>query len=96
MDRKNCTTFGWGAQVAVLTLFNIGLAIAALTRYSSLAALIASAATPLSLWVFGKPEETGLFAVLTVLIWIMHRTNIARLVHGTEGRIGKTLRSETL
>jgi glycerol-3-phosphate acyltransferase PlsY len=69
----------------------IWLAVAALTRYSSLAALIASAATPLSLWAFGKPTEAGLFAALTVLIWIMHRTNIARLVHGTEGKIGKTL-----
>jgi glycerol-3-phosphate acyltransferase PlsY len=69
----------------------IWLAIAALTRYSSLAALIASAAIPLSLWVFGKPTEAGLFAALTVLIWIMHRTNIARLVHGTECKIGKRL-----
>jgi glycerol-3-phosphate acyltransferase PlsY len=69
----------------------IWLAVAALTRYSSLAALIASAATPPSLWAFGKPTEAGLFAALTVLIWIMHRTNIARLVHGTEGKIGKTL-----
>ena len=68
----------------------IWLAVAAITRYSSLAALIASAATPLVLWVFGKPTEAGLFAVLTLLIWIMHRTNIARLVHGTEGKIGKT------
>jgi glycerol-3-phosphate acyltransferase PlsY len=29
-----------------------------------------------------------LFALLTALLWIMHRTNIARLVNGTEGKIG--------
>jgi glycerol-3-phosphate acyltransferase PlsY len=29
-----------------------------------------------------------LFALLTVLLWIMHRANIARLVGGTEGKIG--------
>jgi glycerol-3-phosphate acyltransferase PlsY len=28
--------------------------------------------------------------VLTVLLWIMHRDNIARLVNGTEGKIGQS------
>src|SRR5216683_1045611 len=50
-----------------------------------LAALIASAATPVLLWSFGKATEAELFALLTVLTWIMHRANIARLVQGTEG-----------
>jgi glycerol-3-phosphate acyltransferase PlsY len=27
------------------------------------------------------------FALLSVLLWIMHRANIARLVRGTEGKI---------
>src|SRR6266849_9975395 len=66
----------------------IWLAVAALTRYSSLAALIASAATPFALWLMGDRPETVLFALLTVLLWIMHRANIARLVNGTEGKIG--------
>jgi glycerol-3-phosphate acyltransferase PlsY len=29
-----------------------------------------------------------LFALLSVLLWIMHRGNIARLVRGTEQKIG--------
>jgi glycerol-3-phosphate acyltransferase PlsY len=33
--------------------------------------------------------------LLTALLWIMHRANIARLMNGTEGRIGKTAASET-
>jgi glycerol-3-phosphate acyltransferase PlsY len=66
----------------------IWLAVAALTRYSSLAALVASAATPLALWLMGDRPETVLFALLTVLLWIMHRANIARLVNGSEGKIG--------
>src|SRR5229473_1463489 len=69
-------------------LFLIWLAVAALTRYSSLAALVASAATPLALWLMGDRPEAVLFAFLTVLLWIMHRANIARLVNGTEGKIG--------
>jgi glycerol-3-phosphate acyltransferase PlsY len=69
----------------------IWLAVAALTRYSSLAALITSAATPVLLWLVGKAAEAELFALLSVLTWIMHRDNIARLLHGTEGKIGKTV-----
>ena len=59
-----------------------------LTRYSSLAALVASAATPAVLWWSGDLPEAELFLLLTVLLWIMHRANIARLVAGTESKIG--------
>jgi glycerol-3-phosphate acyltransferase PlsY len=78
----------WPAAIAFGLIW---LAVAALTRYSSLAALIASAATPVLLWSFGKATEAELFALLTVLTWIMHRANIARLVQGTEGKIGNKI-----
>jgi glycerol-3-phosphate acyltransferase PlsY len=68
----------------------IWLAIAALTRYSSLAALVASAATPIALWVNGWPPAALLFAVLTLLLFTRHRENMARLLSGTEGKIGRT------
>jgi glycerol-3-phosphate acyltransferase PlsY len=77
------------AWPAAITFCLIWLAVAALTRYSSLAALIASAATPFVLWMLGNKSAAMLFVVLTVLVWIMHRANIARLIDGTEGRIGK-------
>ena len=71
--------------------------IAALTRYSSLSALVASTLTPAMLWFFVDGKSMLLFAILTALVWIMHRGNIARLLQGTEGKIGKkdeaTLRS---
>jgi glycerol-3-phosphate acyltransferase PlsY len=66
----------------------IWLIVAALSRYSSLAALIASASTPLALWLLDKPEIAALFLVLTALLWIMHRANIGRLMSGAEGKIG--------
>ena len=75
----------WPVAIAFCLIW---LAVAALTRYSSLAALVASAATPLALWLMGDRQETVLFALLTVLLWIMHRANIARLVNGSEGKIG--------
>jgi glycerol-3-phosphate acyltransferase PlsY len=68
----------------------IWLAVAALTRYSSLAALTASLATPFTLLLLGRQPEAALFTLLTVLIFIMHRANIARLINRTEGKIGKS------
>jgi acyl phosphate:glycerol-3-phosphate acyltransferase len=73
---------------AALFFAAIWAAVAAATRYSSLAALIASALTPLGLWFFGLPNVAALFLLLTVLLWVMHRANIARLLSGSEGKIG--------
>ncbi len=73
---------------AALIFCALWLAMAGLFRYSSLSALIASALTPLALWLLGRPAVAALFVVLTVLLWIMHRANISRLLAGTEGRIG--------
>jgi acyl phosphate:glycerol-3-phosphate acyltransferase len=75
----------WPAAIAFCAIW---LAIAALTRYSSLAALIASAATPLFLWWQGDRHIAAAFLLLSVLLWITHRANIARLLHGDEGKIG--------
>jgi len=65
----------------------IWLAVAAVTRYSSLAALTASVATPAFLWWRGDTRDAPVFLLLSVLLWIMHRANIARLLSGTEGKI---------
>ena len=73
---------------AALFFCAVWLAVAAAVRYSSLAALIASALTPLAIWYFGLPKVAALFLLLTVLLWFMHRANIARLLNGTEGKIG--------
>jgi acyl phosphate:glycerol-3-phosphate acyltransferase len=79
---------GFAAWPALLTFAVLWLAIAALTRYSSLAALVASAATPAVLWWSGNLPEAELFLLLAVLLWVMHRANIARLIAGTESKIG--------
>jgi glycerol-3-phosphate acyltransferase PlsY len=80
---------------AALVFCALWLAVAAVTRYSSLSALLASAATPLFLWWNGNHPEAQLFLLLTILIWIMHRANIARLLAGTESRIGKSSAAPT-
>ncbi len=71
----------------------IWLAVAGLTRYSSLAALVASAATPAVLWANDDRQEALWFVLLTVLVFVMHHANIARLVSGTEGKIGGNRRA---
>jgi glycerol-3-phosphate acyltransferase PlsY len=73
---------------AALLFCGIWLVVAAAFRYSSLAALIASALTPLGLWFAEQPNIAAAFLLLTVLLWIKHRENIARLLKGTEGNIG--------
>jgi len=78
------------AWPAAILFCAIWLAIAALTRYSSLAALIASAATPMFLWWHGDVPDAQMFLLLSVLLWIMHRANIARLARGKEGKIGRS------
>lgn len=75
----------WPGAVAFAVIW---IVVVALSGYSSLAALIASAATPAVLWAGNDRETAVLFIVLTLLIFIRHRTNIARLVAGTEGKIG--------
>jgi glycerol-3-phosphate acyltransferase PlsY len=75
----------WPVAIAFCLIW---LAVAAVTRYSSLAALVASAATPFALWALGERPQAALFALLTALVWVMHRGNIARLIKGTEGKIG--------
>jgi glycerol-3-phosphate acyltransferase PlsY len=74
--------------VAALAFAGIWLAAAAATRYSSLSALMAAAATPAVLWWLGERQMAELFLVLAVLLWWTHRKNIGRLRAGTEGRIG--------
>jgi acyl phosphate:glycerol-3-phosphate acyltransferase len=73
---------------AALVFCLLWLATAVTSRYSSLSALVASFVTPIFLWWFGHLALASLFAVLTLLLFYMHRENIKRLQAGTEGRIG--------
>jgi glycerol-3-phosphate acyltransferase PlsY len=73
-----------------LIFCGVWLAVAAATRYSSLAALAASAVTPVVMWFWGVENTALLFLLLSSLLWIMHRGNIARLLAGREGKIGSS------
>lgn len=62
---------------------------AAISRISSLSALVAAALSPVWLAVLGYPQMTVLAIALAALIFVRHAANIARLRAGTEPRIGK-------
>ena len=74
-------------QVGLLVIAT-WLAMAALFRYSSLAALIAAAAAPFYMaWLRPEPAFIIASVVMGVLLYWRHRSNIRKLLAGTEGRI---------
>ncbi len=64
------------------------LAVAFVLKYSSLSALVAAAATPLVLFTMGKPFYALAALFMALLIFIRHKSNIARLLSGEEPKIG--------
>lgn len=63
-------------------------AIAAATRISSLSALVAAASASFWLVLFNQGQMLFQVVALTLLIYVKHRANIARLKAGTEPKIG--------
>jgi len=76
----------WPAAVAFCIVW---LLVAVTTRYSSLSALVASAATVGALALTGQSRLAVLFALLTALLYVRHAANIRRLTCGEETRIGE-------
>jgi glycerol-3-phosphate acyltransferase PlsY len=79
----------WPAGVAFCAVW---LLVALATRYSSLAALSASAASLAILALTNHWRLAALFLFLTVLLYIRHAANIGRLAKGEEARIGESNR----
>lgn len=75
----------WRAGLAACATW---LLVAAFMRFSSLAALTAAALAPFYLWVLHRPEFAALMLLIALLVFMTHRANIARLIAGTEPKIG--------
>jgi len=80
--------FSWIVGLAVLATW---IAVAYLSKISSLAALVAAALAPLYVWLWAghAPVLTGMTAVMAALLFWRHRSNIRRLLSGEESRIGQ-------
>ena len=72
-----------------LVFVAVWLAVAFATRYSSAAALAASAVTPPALLVFASLQTALVMLGLEAVLWWKHRANIGRLRDGSEGKIGQ-------
>jgi acyl phosphate:glycerol-3-phosphate acyltransferase len=73
---------------ALLIVLGIWILLFVLTRYVSLASIMASAALPLATWLTkGSLTMISLTAAMAALAIYKHKANIQRLLKGTEHRI---------
>ncbi len=79
-------TFGFGYELG-LAFALVWLATAFLSRYSSLSALLACAASPFFALFLGYQTFVLPLGAFAVIVWYKHRENIARLLKGTESKI---------
>ncbi len=81
---------------AFLIILGIWIVLFAATRYVSLASISAAFALPFAAWVTGQSPTMILVAgLMGALAIYKHKTNIKRLLNGTENRIGAKKISST-
>jgi len=75
--------------LAAIAFGAVWLATAAITRYSSLASMLGSAAVPLMMYARGDPLPYVWYGIiaLVLVVW-RHEQNIRRLIAGDELKIG--------
>ena len=65
----------------------IWLAVAAVFRYSSLAAMITFISAPILAMIVIDQQHAEFFGIVAILVVLRHHQNILRLVRGEEGKI---------
>jgi glycerol-3-phosphate acyltransferase PlsY len=79
---------GFSGALAGITAA-VWLTVVVFTRYSSLAALAAAAAAPVATWwLLGRIEVTAAVTFMCAVLIYRHKSNIRKLLAGSEGRIG--------
>jgi glycerol-3-phosphate acyltransferase PlsY len=79
--------FGLAPLVGLVDLL-VWIALVALTRYASVASILAAASLPLAALLLGEPRPVLFFAGAAALgVLVLHRANLARLRAGTETRV---------
>lgn len=81
------------SPLAGFAVIVVWIAVAALSRYASLAGVVAALAAA-GLWcaTLGLTAETGLVVLMAGLLIWRHRENVRRLIAGTESKIGRSAR----
>jgi glycerol-3-phosphate acyltransferase PlsY len=81
-----CLGLWWPAGLAYAAVWLVLLAV---TRVSSLAGMSAAVAAPIVAVAFGRWEFVPVLAAIAVIVLLLHRENIARLLAGTEPKVGR-------
>ena len=80
---------GFSAPLAGISVL-LWIAVAAITRYSSLAALFAAGAAPLLAGLMiGRIHVVLPVTIMSAVLILRHKSNIKKLLAGTESRLGK-------
>jgi glycerol-3-phosphate acyltransferase PlsY len=75
---------------SLLIILSVWIVVFALTRYVSLASIAASGTLPFAAWLTHEPVSTiTITAALAALAIYKHKSNITRLIQGTEHQFGK-------
>lgn len=77
------------APLAAMTTVILWLMTVALTRYSSLGAVISFCSLPLSIFLFDAKEKLPIAIIISIILLVRHKDNIRRLIAGTESRVGR-------
>ncbi|MHB1001758.1 MAG: glycerol-3-phosphate 1-O-acyltransferase PlsY [Armatimonadota bacterium] len=73
--------------------FAAWVVVVAISRYVSLASIIGAISITTCMWVFHKPLEYIIFTLAaTAFIIIKHKSNISRLLKGTEAKFGEKVK----
>ncbi len=62
----------------------------AATRFSSVSSLLAAVSFPVSIALFGSGAMLPMAIAVALLVWWAHRSNISRLLAGTEPKVGRS------
>ncbi len=77
----------WQSGLAVLVVW---LAVASLTRMSSVAGMASIIASPVAIWMMTSDAQyAGVMGLVACVVVFRHHANIRRLLAGTEPRIGR-------
>ena len=80
-----CLALGW--QVLLVGAV-IWAAVLAATKISSVSSMTAVLAAPIGAWLLGMQALVPVLLVIALIVIIQHRSNISRLLAGTEPKVG--------
>lgn len=86
------TSLGVGiglVPVPAAMALGIWIVILAVTRYVSVASMLACSCVPFMIWWMQEPVSYKVFGIsVAIYVIFKHRSNIGRLIHGNENRFG--------